>query len=181
MATMKNVFPLIKKNGMTSIAVLLVISVGASVAALPAFFDSIEIAQAQQSAQLKNEFFDLIVKGKFKISDLQAAVKSVVYNEDFKTTIIRSSGTAGYQTNITNSQRSVQQKTEEVKQAQQAIVNFFDEHQDFVSSLSPEVREQAVPIVTLDIPSQIKAWEKEQREQDREWKCSGLSTDPICF
>lgn len=33
---------------------------------------------APQSAKLKDQFFDLVIKGKFAISDLQAAVKSVV-------------------------------------------------------------------------------------------------------
>jgi hypothetical protein len=166
--------------GIASLAIGL-LNFFATVSVVKAVPHSFEIAQVQQDASLKNQFFDLIIQSKFAISDLQAAVKSLVYNQDFKSNIIKLGGKTGYQTNITNSQQTVKKKITEVKQRQQAIVKFFDEHQEFINSLSPEVRGQAVPIVTLNIPAQMKVWEKEQREQDREWKCSGSTTQPICF
>lgn len=177
---MKNILSQSQANiGIASLAIGILIF--ATISVVRAVPQSLQIAQAQQDAKLKDQFFDLIIKGKFAISDLQAAVKSLVYNQDFKSNIIKLGGKTSYQTNITNSQQTVKKKIVEVKQRQQAIIRFFDEHQEFINSLSPEVRNQAVPIVTLNISAQIKMWEKEQREQDREWKCSGSTTQPICF
>lgn len=140
-----------------------------------------QLAQVQPDGRLKDELFSLIVKGKFAISDLEAAVKSVVYNEDFKQSTTKIGGTTSYQVNISNSRTEVRQKTTEVKTAQQAIIDFFDKHPDFVKSLAPAVRNQATPIVNLNFPLQIRGWEKEQRAQDMDWKCGGSTTHPRCL
>lgn len=130
---------------------------------------------------LKSSFFYLIIKSKFAIFDLQAAFKSLVYNQNFTFNIIKIGSKNSYQTNITNSQQKVKNKILEVKQRQQVIVKFFDEYQEIVDSLSPEVRERTVPIMTLNIPTQMKVWSKKQRKQNREWKCSSSTTQPICL
>lgn len=167
--------------GITGFAILLVVTGGVTVVALQTVSRSLELAQTSQAAKLKHEFFRLIIQGNSKKSSLEAAVKSVIYNEDFKTSIVRNSGIAGYNTNINNSKLAVTRKTKEFQQAQQELTQFLADHKNFILSLSPAVREQAIPIITLDIPSRIRVWQKEQREQDREWKCSGSTTDPICF
>lgn len=137
--------------------------------------------QSQQFKQIEDQFFDLIIKGKFAVSDLEAAVKSVVYNEDFKQSTIKMGGVAAYQANINNSRAAVKKRTIEVKSAQQAIIDFFNSHPDFISTLSPEVREQAQPIVKLNIPAQVRVWEQEQRKLNREWKCNGSTIHPQCL
>ena len=65
---------------------------------------------APQPAKLKAQFFDLVIKGKFAISDLQAAVKSVVYNEDFKQSTIKLGGMGAYKANISNSRAAVREQ-----------------------------------------------------------------------
>lgn len=152
---------LTKSQAYIGITSLVISSLFATISVVRAVPHSFEIAQAQQDISLKDQLFDLIIQSKFAISDLQAAVKSLVYNQDFKSNIIKIGGKTGYQTNITNSQRTIKKRITEVKQRQQAIVRFFDQHQEFVNSLSPEVRGQAVPIVTLNIPAEMKIWEKE--------------------
>ncbi|HCF28055.1 MAG TPA: hypothetical protein DEV81_12825, partial [Cyanobacteria bacterium UBA11049] len=92
---------------------------------------------APQPAKIKHQFFDLVIKGKFAISDLQAAVKSVVYNEDFKQSTIQIGGMSAYKANINNSRAAVKKRTSEVKSAQQAIVKFFNSHPEFIKSLTP--------------------------------------------
>lgn len=167
--------------GTTSFAILLFATGGATVVALHSASRSIEVVQTRQAAKLKREFFRLIIQGNSKKSSLQAVVKSVVHNEDFKTSIVRNSGIAAYQANVNNSKLAVAKKTEELQQAQQEIRQFLADQKSFILSLSPEVREQAIPIITLNIQSQIQVWQKEQRDQDREWKCSGSTTEPICL
>lgn len=167
--------------GTTGFAILLVVTGGVTVVALQTVTRSIEVAQTNEVTELKREFFRLIIQANSKKSSLEAAVKSVIYNEDFKTTIVRNSGLAGYNTNINNSKLAVTEKTKEFQQAQQELTQFLADNKSFILSLTPAVREQALPIITLDIPSRIRDWQKEQREQDREWKCAGSTTDPICF
>ncbi len=136
---------------------------------------------APQPAKIKHQFFDLVIKGKFAISDLQAAVKSVVYNEDFKQSTIQIGGMSAYKANINNSRAAVKKRTSEVKSAQQAIVKFFNSHPEFIKSLTPEVREQAQAIVKLNIPAQTKLWSNEQRLLNRQWKCNGSTIHPKCI
>ena len=94
----------------------------------------------------------------------QAAVKSVVYNEDFKQSTIEIGGMRAYEANISNSRAALEKRTSEVKSAQQAIVKFFNSHPEFIKSLTPEVSSQAGAIVKLNIPAQIKRGSNEQRK-----------------
>lgn len=136
---------------------------------------------APQPAKLKDQFFDLVIKGKFAISDLQAAVKSVVYNEDFKQSTIKLGGMGAYKANISNSRVAVKKRTFEVKSAQQAIVKFFNSHPEFIKSLTLEVREQAQAIVKLNVPAQTRLWSNEQRLLNRQWKCNDSTIHPKCI
>lgn len=136
---------------------------------------------APQPAKIKHQFFELVIKGKFAISDLQAAVKSVVYNEDFKQATIQIGGMSAYKSNINSSRAAVKKRTSEVKSTQQTIVKFFNSHPEFVKSLLPEVREQAQAIVKLNIPAQTRLWSNEQRLLNRQWKCNGSTIHPHCI
>ena len=136
---------------------------------------------APQPVKIKHQFFDLVIKGKFAISDLQAAVKSVVYNEDFKQSTIEIGGMRAYEANISNSRAALEKRTSEVKSAQQAIVKFFNSHPEFIKSLTPEVSSQAQAIVKLNIPAQTKLWSNEQRLLNRQCKCNGSTIHPKCI
>ena len=124
--------------------------------------DASEIAP--QPAKIKAQFFDLVIKGKFAISNLQAAVKSVVYNEDFKQSTIQIGGMSADKANISNSRAALEKRTSEVKSAQGKIVKFFNSNPDFIKSLKPEVSSQARVIVKLNIPAQTRLWSNEQRK-----------------
>jgi len=133
---------------------------------------TLQVAQIQPDERLENKLFNLIVKGKFPVSDLEAAVKSVICNEDFKQSTIKIGGTTSLIGNISNSRTEVKQKTTEVKIAQRARIDCYNQHPDFVKSLAPAVRNQETPIVNLNFSLQIRGWE---------WKCGGSTTHLRCL
>lgn len=179
---MKSVLPLVStKIGLASLAAMITITGVVTVASVQAVHHRFQVAHAEQRAELTKKFYGLIIAGNSKITALESSVKSLTYNQEFRKTIIKTAGAAGYQQMLQASQKAVHKNTEAVKQAQQALEKFVAENQDFMSALSQDVREQVTPIITLNIPSQIREWQAEQHQQNRHWQCSPFTSDPICF
>lgn len=179
---MKSVLPLVTtKIGLATLTVMVTITGVATVASVQAVHHRLQIAQAEQRAELTKKFYSLIIAGTSKITTLETSVKSLTYNQYFRETIIKSAGVASYQQMLQASQKAVHKNTEAVKQAQQALDKFVAENQDFMPSLRQDVQQQVIPIITLNIPSQIREWQAEQHQLHRQWQCSPFTEDPICF
>lgn len=141
----------------------------------------LQVAQATQKDVLTQKFYDLIITSKSSISSLQGSVKSLTYNQDFSKNLIKIAGKLAYGQMLAASQKAVARDIEEVKQAQQELKEFINNNEEFVMSLSPEVRQQTTPILVFNIPRQIKVWQKEQHQQNQMWSCSAVRSAPVCY
>lgn len=140
-----------------------------------------QVNKVQLQQALTQEFYDLIIRGKFSISGLQGSVKSLTYTQEFAENLIRIGGRQVYDQMLDVNKKGVNRDIEEIKQAQQELREFINNNQEFVMSLEPEVRQQIVPILTINIPSQMKIWQAEQHQQNERWKCSAVKTAPVCY
>lgn len=140
-----------------------------------------QVDKAKLQQALNREFYDLVIKGKFRISDLQASVKGLTYTEEFAENLIKIGGKQAYQQMLDLNKRSVTEDIEDINQAQQQLREFIHKNPEFMLSLSPEVRQQVFPILTINIPNQMKVWRQEQHQQNEMWKCSAVRTAAVCY
>lgn len=142
---------------------------------------TVHIAQVEKTQELTKNFYALIIAGKFSISSLQSSVKSLTYNQDFAENLIKIAGNQAYQEMLASSKKSVARDIQKINQAQKNLKEFIVANEDFMMTLNPEVRQQVLPILTINIPSQIKVWQAEQHRQNQMWKCSAVKSAPVCY
>lgn len=143
--------------------------------------DIAQVDRAKLQQALNREFYDLVIKGKFSISGLQASVKGLTYTQEFAENLIKIGGKEAYAQMLEREKKGVTQDIEKIKQAQHWLREFITENQEFMLSLSPEVRQQVVPILNINIPRQMKVWQAEQHQLNEKWKCSAVKTAPVCY
>lgn len=140
-----------------------------------------QVDQAKLQKALTREFYDLIIKGNSSISGLQASVKGLTYTQEFADNLIKIGGTKAYEQMLELNKKGVTEDIEKIKQAQHWLREFITENQEFMMSLSPQVRQQVVPILNINIPRRIKVWQAEQHQLNEKWKCSAVRSAPVCY
>lgn len=140
-----------------------------------------QVNQAKRQQALNREFYDLIIKGNSSISGLQASVKDLTYAQEFAENLIFIGGKQAYAQSLERKKKDVVKDIQEIKQAQQQLREFITDHQEFMLSLEPQVRQQVVPILNINIPRRMKVWQAEQHELNEKWKCSTVKTAPVCY
>lgn len=140
-----------------------------------------QVEQAKLQKALTREFYDLIIKGNSSISSLQASVKGLTYTQEFAENLIKIGGRKAYEQMLDMEKKGVTKDIQEIRQAQHWLREFITENQEFMLSLEPQVRQQVVPILNINIPRRMKVWQAEQHELNEKWKCSAVKTAPVCY
>ncbi len=140
-----------------------------------------QVNKAKLQQALSREFYDLIIKGNSSISGLQASIKDLTYAQEFAENLTRIGGKQAYAQSLERKQKDVVKDIQEIRQAQHWLREFITENQEFMLSLEPQVRQQVVPILNINIPRRMKVWQAEQHELNEKWKCSAVKTAPVCY